>query len=1179
MPLDMEASEQPPPPQKYQGNLDTFWKLSHAKTKKARVEAATTILGGVKKDNDDEGKEGKYALRRLLRGLSSTNQNSRQGFFICLCEFLRQNEVTYGEVMDCVKTVLKVTGSKSEEAEFLLAQLLAHTALLRSEKASSFTDKVSSLGEILTIGGQRSYLLPAAVRLIVEHYIDVPEQQFGDVWGKITENTKFGQTDLTIDTLYLLFCVHKSHPGVLDKQFATTNWGEKKFINKKTLEIFTGVIMKSNQPFIAIQSHPVLATLAEVAAKSESTAKLWSFVSSHLTESTNKGLISFTILLEMVKLAPEAAPALLTHHTLETGLQMIKNNHGEVVSAVLKQLIDAAENNKVDRLDVITKLLTASITWDKDGRGTIAGLLKGADKETVKGVAAIYKKCMFEGGRPGEKVWSCQQLAKLVGSVAVQEDIAWRVETLQVLMSVSLSSDAGSVALSRDSRDQLKDVFYRGLDSRSKNLADSRKVLVELIKHADTLVEGGKLVKPLEETPYGEWKEMIAAVLKMEKKLEEATDEKEIGVFLILYSQMGLQLLSEPAAAIDVLTELKPVYAKFQAKKKSPGGSEPHWVEVVVEILLSLLSQNKHLLRKVVSSVFTVICPHLTLPALDSILAVINPGEGVDEEDGEESEGEDDEEEGDDDEEEEDDDEMEEDEEEVEEDGDDTDDEELVDAEHIAKVRAALGDKADAEGESEDDVDMDDIPDDDLKSMDAKLVEVFKVLGGKKTGLEKKKEKMDKLAMMHFRLRALDLIEVYLGHQPPVAHVLHLIPGLVASLEAGMRTQDQETLNNRLKVVLRKVTNVRKNCVGGGEVESSQLLEVLKNLISIANGGSSVVPALSQPLPIFSQLCTLILRLALQAGVGVDELKKVYDEALGDFYLKSQCVLPLAFFQHAMAVDWDGAWSLAAGLTESSFDSKVRQFRKSQSLGLLGGLYRCKAVLEADRMGKRKELMGKFVEGALAEMVGCEEGAEIKAKFFCELFKALHAVKIASDGMDVKWEGISQELEKFGQKIPNHKDLKRSYNKLCACLGVKAAKKEKSEVVNKVVKEQDGSKEENGESVTSEKKKKKKKKKNKEALKKAKEMKYEIATAESKENIPSFSGIVVNDNMNFAHEGEEAAKIKKVKKDKKKKVEAKESVVDSAFVTHTKKVEAKESVVDSAFVTHTKKGKKDKTKK
>jgi len=1163
MPLEMESSTPSPAPpqsQKYQANLDTFWKLSHAKTKKARVEAATTVLGGVKKDTDDEGKEGKYVLKRLLRGLSSTNQNSRQGFFACLCEFLRQNDVVYEEVLEAVKTVLKVTGSKSEEAEFLLAQLLAHTALLRSEKASSITDKLCSLGEILNIGSQRSYLLPAAVRLVVEHYVDLPDQQFSSAWEKITENAKFGQSDLTIDTLYLLFCIHKAHPAVLDKQFATTNFGEKKFICKKTLEMFTLIIMKCNQPFVAVQAHPVFPALAEVAAKTESSGKLWTSVSSLLAESTNKSQIGFLILLELVKMDPQVAASLLTKHTLETGLQMIKNNHGDGVLNVMKQLIEAAEQNKLNRLDVITKLLTASLTWDKDGRGTVSGLLKGADADTIKGVAEIYKKCMFEGGRPGEKVWSCQQLAKLVGCVAVQEDISWRLQILKVLMAVSLSSDAGNLTLPRDCRDQLKDVFYRGLDSKSKSLADSRALLVELVKHANTLVEGGKLLKPLEEAALKEWKEMMAAVGQMEKKLAENAEKKEIGVFLILYSQMGLQLLSDPLASIDVLTELKPVYAKFQSKKKSGGGSEPHWVEVVVEILLSLLSQNKHLLRQVVSSVFAVICPHLNLPALDSILAVVNPGKGGVQEEGEEgedSEWEDDdegdeEEEAEDSEDEEEDDEEDGDDEEADEDGDDTDDEEVVDAEHVAKVRAALGDKADVEGESEDDVDMDDIPDEDLKSMDAKLVEVFKVLGGKKTGLEKKKEKMDALAMMHFRLRALDLIEVYLGHQPPVAHVLHLIPGLVASLEAGMRTQDQETLNNRLKVVLRKVTNVRKNCVGGGEVESSQLLDVLKGLIAIANGGSSVVPALSQPLPIFSQLCTLILRLALQAEAGVEELNKVYDEALADFYHKSQCVLPLAFFQHAMTVDWEGAWSLATGLTEASFNPKVRQFRKSQSLGLLGGLYRCKAVLDKDKMGKRKELTEAFVKGALAELESCGDGGEIKAKFFCELFKALHSVKMSSDQMGITWEGVSQALEMFGQKMPNHKDLRRSFNKLCASLGVKVTKKEKVEVTKKVVNEQDETNEENGEAVPGEKKKKKKKRKNKEALKKAKEMKYEIAGAESKENIPSFSGIVVTDNMNFAHEGDQVDKATKEKKEKKRKSKEKEAVVDSAFVTPKK---------------------------
>ena len=49
---------------------------------------------------------------------------------------------------------------------------------------------------------------------------------------------------------------------------------------------------------------------------------------------------------------------------------------------------------------------------------------------------------------------------------------------------------------------------------------------------------------------------------------------------------------------------------------------EPPWVEVMVEILLSLLAQPSHLMRQVARSVFSHICSHLTLRALQLILDV-----------------------------------------------------------------------------------------------------------------------------------------------------------------------------------------------------------------------------------------------------------------------------------------------------------------------------------------------------------------------------------------------------------------------------------------------------------------------------------------------------------------------------------------------------------------------------
>lgn len=49
---------------------------------------------------------------------------------------------------------------------------------------------------------------------------------------------------------------------------------------------------------------------------------------------------------------------------------------------------------------------------------------------------------------------------------------------------------------------------------------------------------------------------------------------------------------------------------------------EPEWVEVMVDILLSLLSQPSRLIRQVCRTVFASICPIVTPAALAAILDV-----------------------------------------------------------------------------------------------------------------------------------------------------------------------------------------------------------------------------------------------------------------------------------------------------------------------------------------------------------------------------------------------------------------------------------------------------------------------------------------------------------------------------------------------------------------------------
>ena len=53
-------------------------------------------------------------------------------------------------------------------------------------------------------------------------------------------------------------------------------------------------------------------------------------------------------------------------------------------------------------------------------------------------------------------------------------------------------------------------------------------------------------------------------------------------------------------------------------------GEEPEWVEVMVDILLSLLSQPSRHIRQVCKTVFSSICPNVTATALTAILDVSN---------------------------------------------------------------------------------------------------------------------------------------------------------------------------------------------------------------------------------------------------------------------------------------------------------------------------------------------------------------------------------------------------------------------------------------------------------------------------------------------------------------------------------------------------------------------------
>ena len=168
-------------------------------------------------------------------------------------------------------------------------------------------------------------------------------------------------------------------------------------------------------------------------------------------------------------------------------------------------------------------------------------------------------------------------MAKLAGSPQVINNIDWRVSVLSSLLELTVVQvpNSASPALSKDARFQLKDVFYRGLDSNCKTLPDMVKLVHSLLKHSQKLMEKkkGVPIKPLSDESIEAMKKVNVTVTQLSNSWKEGKD-KESGVFLMLFSHIGLQIFSQPEMALDVLSELQPVYANWKKAKASKGRGE-----------------------------------------------------------------------------------------------------------------------------------------------------------------------------------------------------------------------------------------------------------------------------------------------------------------------------------------------------------------------------------------------------------------------------------------------------------------------------------------------------------------------------------------------------------------------------------------------------------------------------
>ncbi|XP_069613559.1 myb-binding protein 1A [Ranitomeya imitator] len=606
-----------------------------------------------------------------------------------------------------------------------------------------------------------------------------------------------------------------------------------------------------------------------------------------------------------------------------------------------------------------------------------------------------------------------------------------------------------------------------------------------MVRYADMLLSEGKVVKPvkpLSEEQKDAWARMIQQVEALQKKAKKS-NSMELSSYQQLLLLVGIHLLKTADESVELLNDIHNCLEKALSKKsKKKASDEPEWVEVMVEILLSLFSQPSRLFRVVSRNVFKKICPHLTKDALQLILNVFDPEEEQSEEsaivitdDKEQKKAlEDQEEES-----------MSEDSTD-EEDGDEDEakesDEESVDEDVNELFRKQLvlvlqGGKA-ADGEDSDG----DVDDETMMALDNNLAALFaeqqKRIQAKKD--EKAKIREEKILRKDFKIKVLDLIEVFVTKQPDSPMVFSIIEPMISVIEQSMNSessqQEQDFLRKTADIFMNGLCKNKRYCKDVSELKDDlhDMMERLLQRASKQSDSSVALYCFSASLYLFKVLkgasteqpevekkkgkktepCAQAVCLGY---LDLERVTSLYKEALQGFMTKRNSPLTSAMF-----VDLFSRFPFICkpllGIIMKSVKDGARQHQQAQACSLLLKALQNPSLKQTLLPSERQDLIK---EGLTQVTETLQTIGEIKVKVDQEkLIKCFELLNflikiITQQKLDIGLKELPTVLQSLSQKEGFGKSvrLEDMYWNVMKLLGFTRPKKEKTKVVPEVAPE------------------------------------------------------------------------------------------------------------------------------
>uniref|UniRef100_A0A3P8QJN0 MYB binding protein (P160) 1a n=1 Tax=Astatotilapia calliptera TaxID=8154 RepID=A0A3P8QJN0_ASTCA len=1112
--LSVKAAEPLRPAGNLQQNrvfLDFFWDLAKP-DQEVRLKAVENLIQYLKTNNKEDELE--YTFKRLVDGLAHTRETARPGFSLALGQVLSAFEdVSLQSILNRIKEKHNLQGAKKKfSRNAMFGNVFGVLALHQSNRLSKEPQVVLGCVQLLQSLSQHK-----------QHLKDLPTKTMMDILAEVTaaevfEEVLMGalQTDLksafrTPEQLQLLLVALQRFPQTLKPKKLKKLLGSSTIINADNIPKITEVLKTAAHAVKKERILPaVVLDLLKLSLKEDSFELFWNkaitdgmlkeqpgpthYMSFRLLGSTLpllstaqlKDVLSGEVMMnygehvvsaqkpDRFKLAPEMD--VFVSDFLEgcrdsdkqlavmVGFSSLTNRGYPVVPSVWKvvqHLQPAALQGYVEWLKDIflqpqlDKLLDISTHKKKDS--------KGGQDQKEESVFHLFEFVFFHAFFSAKKASADISETKTKLSVPIDD------KTRAVLLSSVFPLPR--LLLSMHHMPLTEDATEGAAVSQKRVLgvtADGTMWIYHLVQYAQALLNQPKHVQssqPFSPEQRQAWDSMLESVANLKKKAKKS-QTAESSAFQQLFLLVGMHLFKAPEELLDIMKDLQSCMEKAQEKKakkkKKKEGQEPEWVEVMVDILLSLLSQQSRHIRQVCKTVFSSICPHVTAAALTAILDVSNTYGVIigipfiqllffcffQDDKSDESDDDDDDDDDDDEDDDSEDEAMEEEEEEGE---DEKMDEEPVDQNFRMELMKVLQQK-NALATVEDASSDEDLDDEAMMELDKSLSALFseqkKKLQAKKD--EKTKLQKEKTLVREFKIKVLDLIEVFVARQAGSPLVLGLVEPLLAIIERGMSSgsdqQEQDFLRRTADIFRNHLCRSKVYCRTAGD-RQGELHDLLEKLVT----KSQKLSDSSVSLYYFSAslyVVKVLRGLKFMGNVDVDRVSTIFRDALCSFMSRRKSPLTAQMFID-LFVRFPVLCVKLLDTAVQNITSGVREHQQGQACVLVLRAMQSREVQQQLSGPQWTELCEK-VKGQLAaslRQVGHAESKVVKEKAVKTLELCQFIVKhVHQQKLSVDLEPLQQVLQSLTSVIAFKKTgkLEDTYWAVMKHFGVTKPKAEKT---------------------------------------------------------------------------------------------------------------------------------------